>query len=225
MPKSRFDEIALPTSPCRMCFRRSRQLEQLRPDFRSDPEGRCDSNCCESNRPTSGADQKDQRAKCEDRHAFAANPETPVTAVQSTPWGHDWRRRALDFNIYLDDTDIYSGAGRTIDKGRRWQQPCRCPRRNAHIHRKDPQRERERPAKIQSHRQSFEVAGWPDTLDSAIADTVAIIFGRIIDGGSLQSSLVFAQTPGRLRLRPDFVRSTCGLGFVRSSGAARRRFD
>src|SRR5438477_9808998 len=95
MPKSRFDEIALRTSPCRICFRRSRQLEQLRPDFRSDPEGCCDSNCCESNRPTSGADQKDRRAKCEDRHAFAANPEAPVTAVQSTPWGHDWRRRAL----------------------------------------------------------------------------------------------------------------------------------
>src|SRR5438132_4024138 len=149
MPKSRFDEIALRTSPCRICFRRSRQLEQLRPDFRSDPEGRCDSSCCESNRPTSGADQKDRRAKCEDRHAFAANPEAPVTAVQSTPWGHDWRRCALDFNIYLDDTDIHSATGRTIGKSWRWQQPRRGPRRNAHITRKETQRKCERPPNIQ----------------------------------------------------------------------------
>src|SRR5260370_31087125 len=105
MPKSRFDEIAVRTSPCRICFHRSRQLQQLRPDFRSDPEGRCDSNCCESNLPTSGADQKDRRAKCENRHAFAANPEAPVTALQSTPRRHALRRLALDFNIYLADTD------------------------------------------------------------------------------------------------------------------------
>ena len=150
MPKSRFDEIAVRTRPCRVCFRRSREFEQFRPDIRAYPEDLCDSSCWESNRPTSGTDQKDRRAKCKDRHAFAANSQAPVAAVQPTPWRYNWRGRT--FNFHIGNIDIHRRTSRIIREGWRWQQPRRCPWRDAHLHREDAQHQRKRTPKIQSHR-------------------------------------------------------------------------
>ena len=147
MPKSGFDEVAVSRSFCPDRFRRCREFEQRRANFRTDATRYCDSigRCTNS-----GVDQKDRRTKCEDRHAVAANPQVAVAAIQPTPWRHHWRRRAL--NIHIRCINIYSSAGRTIRESRRWQQPHRRPRRDAHFHRADAQHQRKRASKIQSHR-------------------------------------------------------------------------
>src|SRR5207302_8896982 len=46
--------------------------------------------------------------------------------------------------------------------------------------RADGLRRHGRAAKVQSHREAFEVAGRPDPFDSPVADPVAIVLGRII---------------------------------------------
>ena len=195
MSKSGFDEIANRERFCRSCFDRSREFDQLRADFRTHSEGgrepnRRGSNRCHASCAASGVGQKDRRTKCEDRHAFATNSQAPATASQSTSRRHDWRRRTL--NLDIGNLDNYSRAGRTIRESRRWQQPHRCARRNAHVNRANAQHQRKRAAKIQSHRQSFEVAGRADTLNSPIGNSIAVFLRRITDGGSLQPAVVFA---------------------------------
>ena len=177
MPKSGFDEVFVRRSFCRSCFRRSGEFEQLWANFCAHTTLRCDSTCRGSNRATSGADEESRRAECEDRHALAANSQASVATVQPTPRCHD--RRRLSFNININ-IDIYSGSGRILHENWRWQQPHRRPRGNADLDRENAQHQRQRAAKIQSHRQSFEVAGRADAPDSPIANSIAIFLWRVI---------------------------------------------
>src|SRR5689334_2732734 len=67
---------------------------------------------CQPNRPTSGTDEEDRRAECEDRHALAANFETSARSHQSSAGRHDWRGRAIDLsiNVHTDNLDIDVGS-------------------------------------------------------------------------------------------------------------------
>jgi hypothetical protein len=196
MPKSGFDEVVVRRSFCRFYFDRSRESVQFRANFCAHAARRCDSSSRGSKRATSGADEEDRRAECEDRHALAANSQASTAAVQSTSRRHDWRR--LSFNINFDNIHIYSGGGRILHENWRWQQPHRRPRGNADLDRENAQHQRQRAAKIQSHRQSFEIAGRADAPDSPIANSIAVI-RRIIR--SLRSTA--ARPAKRPALPPD----------------------
>jgi hypothetical protein len=63
---------------------------------------------------------------------------------------HD--RRGRPTNIDIDCIDVYFSSGRTVRESRRWQQPHRRAGRNAYLNRADAQHQRERAAKVQSHR-------------------------------------------------------------------------
>src|SRR5947207_14362924 len=73
VPKSRVDEIPGRECCCRIGLDRSRELERFRPDICAHAAHHCDSSRRRPGRATSGVNQKDRSAECEDRYAFAAN--------------------------------------------------------------------------------------------------------------------------------------------------------
>src|ERR1700693_6132223 len=90
------------------------------------------------------------------KRAATQTPPPETAEIQALTKKIDEQNAKIDMLsqqiLKLGCIDIHFHVAGTVGQARQWQQPHRCPRRNPYFHRASTQRQRERAAKIQSHR-------------------------------------------------------------------------